>query len=131
MPTNPYAAYKAVERKTVSGRGLEIRVLEKAAFGLSRCRQNWSADRVGKELDDALQYNKKVWDIFLSDWQSDACTLPAQIRQNLLSLGLFVRKTTLDILSDPKAEKLDSLIQINEHLVEGLRSPRPEQTPAS
>ena len=48
--------------------------------------------------------------------------LPAAIRQNVANLGLFVMNQTMSLMSDPRREKLGSLITINRELASGLLS---------
>ena len=122
MPRNPLNAYGKVRKQTVSGREIEASVLEKGAIRLRRCQENWKGAKFDRDLDEALRFNQRVWDIFNSDWQSPQNSLPKEIRQDLLSLSVFVRKKTLDIMAYPEARKLDVLIQINENLAKGLRS---------
>lgn len=129
MPKNPYSMYERVRRTTSSGRELEAAVLEKAALRLRKCQQNWKPQGFDRELDEALRFNKKIWEIFQSDWQHAGERLPRELRENLLSLSVFVQRTTLTIMAGPEAAKLDSLIQINENLASGLRQapvPTPE-----
>ncbi len=122
MPKNPLNAYEKVRKETVSGREIEATVLEKGAVRLRRCQENWKPDQFDRDLDEALRFNQRVWDIFNADWQNPESPLPREIRQDLLSLSVFVRKTTLDIMAQPETGKLDILIQINENLARGLRS---------
>ena len=122
MPKNPINPYEKTQKETVSGLDVEVNVLEKAAVMLKRCQENWSDDAFNRALDDALRYNQKIWDVFQNDWRSQECPLPREMRENLLSLCVFVRKTTLDIIAYPKKEKLESLITINENLASGLKS---------
>jgi len=121
MQKNPLKAYEKARRQTISGREIEATVLEKGAIRLRRCKQNWKDNKFDRDLDEALRFNQRVWDIFNTDWQSVENQLPKEIRQDLLSLSVFVRKTTLDIMAEPKSRKLDVLIQINENLAQGLR----------
>jgi flagellar protein FlaF len=127
MPKNPLNAYEKVRKQTVSGREIEASVLEKGAIRLRRCQENWKANQFDRDLDEALRFNQRVWDIFNSDWQNPDNSLPREIRQDLLSLSVFVRKTTLDVMADPEPKKLDVLIQINENLARGLRSRAAEE----
>jgi flagellar protein FlaF len=122
MPKNPLKAYEKVRKQTISGREIEASVLERGAIRLRRCQENWKGIKFDKDLDEALRFNQRVWDIFHSDWQSPRSTLPADIRRDLISLSIFVRKKTLDIMAYPEARKLDILIQINENLAKGLRA---------
>jgi flagellar protein FlaF len=122
MPRNPLNAYEKVRKQTISGREIEASVLEKGAIRLRRCQENWTGAKFDRNLDEALRFNQRVWDIFNSDWQSPKNTLPREIRQDLLSLSVFVRRKTLDIMAYPESRKLDVLIQINENLAKGLRA---------
>ena len=122
MPRNPINPYEKTQKETVPGRDVEVNVLEKAAVMLKRCQENWIDDSFNRALDDALRYNQKIWDVFQNDWRSPDCQLSKGLRENLLSLGIYVRKTTLDIIAYPRKEKLTSLININENLASGLKS---------
>jgi flagellar biosynthesis activator protein FlaF len=122
MPRNPLNAYEKVRKQTISGREIEASVLEKGAIRLRRCQENWKGTKFDRDLDEALRFNQRIWDIFNTDWQSPRNALPKEIRQDLLSLSVFVRKKTLDIMAYPEARKLDVLIQINENLAKGLRT---------
>jgi len=124
MPRNPINPYEKTQKETVPGRDVEVNVLEKAAVMLKRCQENWTDDAFNRALDDALRYNQKIWDVFQNDWRNPECPLGKEIRENLLSLGVYVRKTTLDIIAYPKKEKLTSLININENLASGLKAQR-------
>ena len=46
--------------------------------------------------------------------------LPAQVRQNIANLGIFVMNHTLSLMAEPKREKLAPLININRELAAGL-----------
>lgn len=122
MPRNPINPYEKTQMQTVSGLDIEVNVMEKAAVMLNRCKENWVDDSFNRALDDALRYNQKIWDVFQNDWRSKDCPLKREMRENLLSLGVYVRKTTLDIMAYPKKEKLNTLITINENLASGLKA---------
>ena len=47
---------------------------------------------------------------------------PAQLRNNIANLGAYVFKRTMEVLADPKKEKLDVLIDINREIAAGLMS---------
>jgi flagellar biosynthesis activator protein FlaF len=118
---NPFEAYKKNRKESLSGRDIEVAVLEKAAMNFRICKKNWdSKTGFNKELDDAVKFNQRVWDIFQSDWKSEECLIPVEVRQNLLSLSVFVRKASLDLIAYPKPEKVDVLININENIAKGL-----------
>lgn len=121
MPTNPYKIYQKTKVNTSSGKGIEVAVLEMANARLRQCQGSWEEGTFSRELDESLRFNQKIWDVFQADWSQESCPLTPDLRKDLLSLSVFVRRTTFSILSDPDREKLDSLIQVNENLSKGLR----------
>ncbi len=127
MPRNPINPYEKTQKETVPGRDVEVNVLEKAAIMFKRCQENWTDDSFNRTLDDALRFNQKIWDVFLNDWRNPECALPKELRENLLSLGVYVKKTSLDIIAYPKKEKLTTLIHINENLAAGLKAQKSGQ----
>lgn len=111
-------AYGAVANQTASPRELEADLLLSAAARLQAIRDGWT-DK-SPELDAALLYNRKLWSIFVTSATSAETKLPANLRQNVANLGIFVFKQTLAVLADPKPENLGSLININRELAAGL-----------
>src|SRR4029078_8506062 len=105
-------------KQTANPRELEADLLLSAAARLHAIHDGWASRR--PELDAALVYNRKLWSIFVTSAPSAANPLPAPIRQNVATLGLFVFNHTLAIQADPKPESLDSLININRELAAGL-----------
>lgn len=125
MPKNPLDAYKQNRQASLSGRDVEVAVLEKAAMNFRKLVKDWDEGQTfNRELDDAVKFNQRVWDIFQSDWKSEQCQLPTEVRQNLLSLSVFVRKASLDLIADPTTKKVEVLIQINENIATGLSEGR-------
>jgi flagellar protein FlaF len=112
-------AYGAIAKKIASPRDLEADLLLKAAARLQAVCDAWDGDKCS--LDDALLYNRKLWAIFLSSVTSNENPLPAEIRQNVANLGLFVINQTQTIMQDRKPEGLNSLININREIATGLR----------
>lgn len=77
----------------------------------------------------ALRLNSKLWSIFQAEVTRDDNLLPRQIRQDVLSLSLFVDKRTKDIMCFPEPEKLTILININLNLAAGLSSSQGQGKP--
>jgi flagellar protein FlaF len=127
MPKHPINPYEKAQKETVSGIDIEVTVLEKSAVMLRRVQENWIDTSFNRALDDALRYNQKIWDVFQNDWRSEDCPLTKDMRENLLSLGIYVRKTTLNIIANPTKEKLNSLILINDNLAAGLKAQKENQ----
>jgi flagellar protein FlaF len=117
---NATKAYGAIAQQTANPRELEVQLLLRAASRLQAVHDDWERQRTS--LDQALHYNRKLWTIFLTSVTSGDNPLPAEIRQNVANLGLFVMNQTLTVMSNPQRERLPSLININRELAAGLRS---------
>ena len=111
-------AYSNVARQTATSRELEADLLLKAASRLQAIHDAW--DRNKADLAEALLYNRKLWSIFLTDVTGPDHPLPAEIKQNVANLGIFVMKQTLATIANPKPEQLGSLININREIAGGL-----------
>ena len=111
--------YGAIAKQTASPRELEADLLLTAAARLQAIRDSW--ERNQSQLDAALQYNRKLWSIFMTSATSPDNALPAGVRQNVANLGIFVFNQTLAVLANPKPENLGALININRQLAAGLR----------
>ncbi len=115
-------AYKSAQKSVMTGREIEAMALTKAALQLKKCRNNWDPDDKNRERSDSLEKNQKIWSILQGELAREDNPLPKQLREDLLSLSLFVDKRTFDIMAFPAPEKLDILININLNIAAGLRS---------
>lgn len=122
--------YDQVRRATQNGRDLEAEVLEKAALRLQQCRDHWVEKEKGDRLCAALKYNQRIWTVFQAELEKAENPLPDALKIDLLRLSLFIDRRTLEILSEPKPEKLTILIEINRNIAAGLRS-RPSSEKAA
>ena len=114
-------AYKSVEKTTVSGRETEARVLTEAASKLRSCQKDWNSDNRRELLDEALNYNQRIWTIFQAELGKQDNPLPDNIKLDLLRLSSFVDKRIFEVLAYPAPEKLNIIIKINENIAAGLR----------
>ena len=89
-----------------------------AAQQLAVVRDAWNDKQL--ELGAALLNNRKLWSVLLATVTRPENPLPAALRQNVANIGIFVMKQTVDLMNDPKPEKLGSLININRELAAGL-----------
>ena len=121
MRAFPAQQYAQLRMKTLSGREIEAAVLEKAAFQLERAKVNMQPQVFDAETEEALDFNKRVWDVLRADWQQPESNLPQKLRESLLSLSVFMTKHYLAFRANPVPEGLDVVIRINENLVKGLR----------
>jgi flagellar biosynthesis activator protein FlaF len=122
MPGLALNAYKQNIKSTISGRELEASVLTKAAHLLKDCQERWNEEGHFRRLDEALTFNQKIWTIFQGELVKEDNPLPKQIREDILSLSVFVDKRIIEVMSHPEATKLKILVDINLNLASGLRS---------
>lgn len=122
---NPYAS--AVEAYgTMAGigdqRAMEGRVLLKAAAKLEALAKRLDAGEKPPvaETGEILEYNQKLWQLFVEDARNEDHPLPQEIKNNIASLALFIFKRTMEALIEPKAEKLQAMIEINRNIAAGL-----------
>lgn len=121
MSLNPLDAYQSVEKSTLSGRELEASVLMRATLLLTEAQNNWGRPGHEERLDHAVRHNQRIWTLFQAELTQADHPLPAEIRQNLLSLSVFIDKRTFDVIAYPDPAKLDILISINKNVAAGLR----------
>lgn len=95
----------------------EAWALTEAARRIADAKERFGA---GPELLAAVRLNWRLWTIFQAELSSAGSQVPDDIRSNMLSLANFVDKTSVDIISDPVAEKANILITINRHIAAGL-----------
>jgi len=74
----------------------------------------------------AVRLNWQLWTIIQSELLSPDCPVPAEIRQNVLSLSNFIDKHTVGFLGEPEPGKLEVLISINREIAGGLYT-KPEE----
>lgn len=96
----------------------------KAAARLQLIKDEWDDSSLA-EKDDVLVYNRKLWTILVTSATSVESELPQDIKNNIASLGVFVFKQTMAIITSDDVTKIGVLININRAIAEGLRS-RPE-----
>ncbi|MBO9419905.1 flagellar biosynthesis regulator FlaF [Labrenzia sp. R4_2] len=118
------AYQKTSQSAPVSPRELEATLLMKAAARLQLIKDEWD-DLSLAEVDDALIYNRKLWTVLVTSATSEESSLPLEIKNNIGSLGVFVFKQTMTVITTQDPEKLGALISINRTIAEGLRA-KPE-----
>jgi flagellar biosynthesis activator protein FlaF len=116
-------AYKTIQKATiVSEREIDAYALTQSANKLRECQQNWNIEEKSglDRLFAVLKLNSMLWSIFQAEITKEDSPLSRDVRQNLLTLSLFVDKRTKDIMCFPEPEKLNILIDINVNLAAGL-----------
>jgi flagellar protein FlaF len=120
--TSQLEAYRTIQNTNATGREIEAGALTRCALLLSDCRENWDAPDREEKLAEALRTNQKVWSILQSELTRKDNPLPRTLKENILSLSLFIDKRILEVMAYPAPEKLKILIDINLNLAAGLRS---------
>ena len=116
---NASTKYRQPAQQGGSPRETEGRALMEAARRLSLAKDNPGDTEV---LVDSVRLNWRLWTIFQSDVSDPSADLPAELRDNMLTLCNYIDKRTVEILSDPKPQSLDVLININRNIAAGLLS---------
>lgn len=114
-------AYAKVQRGTLTDREAEATALMKAAALLKHAQSNWASPDREATLDKALKFNQRLWTFFQVALTDPENPLPKQIRENVLSLSLFIDKRIFEVMAYPAPEKLDILININTNIAAGLK----------
>jgi len=130
MSQDKLQAYAQTQKSSMPPREVEAMAFTKAALMLEDAKET---------LDDydsyasALKFNQLLWTIIQADVVDKENKLPPQIKANILSLSIFVDRQTIKALADTKEKHLNSLININKNLAEGLmaRPDDPQVDPAT
>ena len=115
------AAYRTVQKITSSDSEIEALVLTRAAQKLAEVQNNWDAPDRGELLDGALRYNQQIWSIFQGELLKEDNPLPRQLREDILSLSVFIDKRIFEVMNSPDPEKLTVIVNINLNIAAGLR----------
>lgn len=121
MYSSPLQTYETVNKTTMSGREIEVAVLNQAALKLKECQDNWDTDDRDERLNAALEFNQQIWSILQGELVRADNPLPKQIRRNLLALSAYVDKRIFEIMAFPSPEKLNIVIDINRNIAAGLK----------
>jgi flagellar protein FlaF len=120
-------AYGAHAQKTTPDqREMEGRVLLKAANMLKELQDGWDAKNL-TAIEAALKYNRQIWMMFYDTaLENPEKNRPDDLRSNIVNLAHFIFKREIEIMADPKKEKLDVLININHEIAAGLMTQKPD-----
>lgn len=125
MYTSAKQAYDTGGKTSASNRELEAMALFKAARQLEACQRAWDDTDRESKLDVALKHNQRLWTFFQGELTRPDHEMPLDLRVNLLRLSVFVDRRTLEVLAEPRPEKLQVLIDINRHIGAGLSAGEP------
>jgi flagellar biosynthesis activator protein FlaF len=118
-------AYKTSGKLGAKASQREANALLETARMMDACTGNLDDIEAYKA---ALRLNWRLWTIFQADISSNENPLPVEIKENILSLSVFIDKHTVGALSEPEGRKLKVLVEINRNIAAGLMAV-PEETP--
>lgn len=114
-------AYAKVATEVASPRALEADLLLRAAAKLQSVHDAWSDNKKPAPLDEAVQYNRRLWTVLLDSVTQDDNKLPQPVRDNLTRLGVYIMAETFSLMTKPKPDHLKRIIKVNRSLAAGLR----------
>lgn len=111
-----------MQKEVLSGRELEASVLSRAGIMLKQVQENWDAIDRNEKLLEAVKFNQKVWSFFQAELSDPENPLPKNLREDILSLSIFVDKRLFEVLAFPEKDKLSIIIDIDFNIAAGLRT---------
>jgi flagellar protein FlaF len=76
--------------------------------------------RSSMEAIEALHFTNRLWTTFVEDLGSGDNALPAELRANLISIGLWVLRETEDIRQG-RTDNFEGVIEISQIIRDGIR----------
>jgi flagellar protein FlaF len=115
------ARYAATQNAAASPREIELR-----AFRYINGLLGAATDTRGRAV--ALEKTHRLWSILISDLGAPGNALPAELRAQLISLGLWAQRESNARLDDTRS--LEPLMALHRDMIEGLeaqvrRAPKP------
>lgn len=120
--------YRQTIQQTAAPRDGEYRLIAQITAALIECEEfidEVAGDpRKMSQLVEALNRNKRMWDVFIEDAGTAGNQLPRELRADIVSLGIWVGKET-DLILDGRGD-LSALITVNRAVSRGLAGKRAE-----
>lgn len=111
-------AYFQAQKSAATPRTAEAIAFTRAAVALDQAK---SLTQDYEAYSKAVTSNQKLWTVMQVDLLEETNHLDESLKQELLNLSTFVDQQTLKALTNPQAEYLDALIEINKNIAGGLR----------
>lgn len=109
-------AYQRAATQAENPRELEYRAFGTVTASLVRVKE--SADSAPAVLAEALDANKRLWNVLAADCATAQNQLPKTLRAQIISLAFWVSKYSSEVLR--AGAEIDPLIDINRSMMEGL-----------
>lgn len=110
-----YQAYQQAQTSAETPSQVEYRLFAQVTNALIEVKGRPTTD---PETIAALDWNRRMWSVFSSDCGTKGNGLPDQLRAGIVSLSIWVSKHSSLVMRG--TENIDSLININKTIMEGL-----------
>ena len=109
-------AYQRAATQADNPRELEYRAFGQVTAGLMRLKE--SAPSATTVIAEALDANRRLWNVLSADCSTPENQLPPPLRAQIISLALWVSRYSSQVLRE--GADVDPLIDINRTMMEGL-----------
>lgn len=109
-------AYGTVQKRTASSEELEITIIKQITRELElvvKAEAPQPIDRI-----NAISRNLRMWTIFTADLANKNNQLPDQAKATLISIGEYVRRESMKLLSND--DDVIDLVEVNQNLLISL-----------
>lgn len=120
------SAYHKTQSVARSPRATEYQLFGQVTHSLINVKDKEKRDQ---EFIKALDWNRRMWSTLSADCGAAGNGLPDQLRAQIISLALFVSRYTTQVMSG--TEDIDTLIDINRTVMEGLAPQAKAPAPAT
>jgi flagellar biosynthesis activator protein FlaF len=110
-------AYQQAASRAESPRDSEYRLFAQVTLALMEAAKADPSDLSARI--DALDWNRSVWNVLLSDCSSSDNQLPPPLRASIISLAIWVGKHTSAVIR--RREEIQPLIDVNRLIMQGLQ----------
>ena len=110
-----YQAYQQAQTSAETPSQVEYRLFAQVTSALVAIKDRPVTD---PDTIAALDWNRRMWSVFSSDCGTKGNELPDQLRAGIVSLAIWVSKHSSLVMRG--TERIDSLIDINKTIMEGL-----------
>lgn len=117
-------AYQRRQVAAESPRETEYRLMGRVTASLLDAQRR---ELRGSALMKALDWNRRMWTALASDCAMDGNALPPETRAGIISLSIYVSRTTGEVMRGTSS--IEDLISINRTIMKGLE-PRRREAPA-
>ena len=110
-------AYQQAASRAESPRDSEYRLFAQVTLALMEAAKADPSDIPARI--DALDWNRSIWNVLLSDCSSPDNQLPPPLRASIISLAIWVGKHTSAVIR--RREEIQPLIDVNRLIMQGLQ----------